>query len=192
MVDVLDAFEPGHLRVVNVMRLVVEYRQLVNLAHDFAEIGLAVGGLACGLGAEWIEEIIAQIFIVQRRLTHIAEIDAVNVGKEKIARIPHHAHIVLNVQRELKVVAPVASFVAIVGKNGVVEKNMQAVEIGAQPIKDDDVGRDQQEVARERRIGFVKLVKKTPCDEQRQYFCFTCAGGHLHDVARPVFVEHAC
>ena len=167
MVDVLDAFEPGHLRVVNVMRLVVEYRQLVNLAHDFAEIGLAVGGLAHGFGTEWIEEIIAQIFIVQRRLAHIAEINAVDVGKKKIARIPHHAHIVLNVQRELKIIAPVAAFVTIVRQDRVVEEDAQSIEVGAQAVKDDDVRRDQKKIARERRVGFVELVKKAPCDEQR-------------------------
>ena len=65
VMNILDAFEPGHLRVMNVMGLVIEHGQLVNLADDFAQIGLAVGGLADGLGAERIEKVIAQIVILQ-------------------------------------------------------------------------------------------------------------------------------
>ena len=52
VVDVLNGLEPRHLRVVDVVRLVVEDGEFVNLAHDFAEVGLAVGGLAGGLRAE--------------------------------------------------------------------------------------------------------------------------------------------
>ena len=58
MVDVLDRLEPGHLRVVDVVRLVVEHRKLVNLADDLAEVGLAVGGLARRLVAERPEEVV--------------------------------------------------------------------------------------------------------------------------------------
>ena len=40
------------LRVVDVVRLVVEDGELVDLADDHAEVGLAVGGLADRLRAE--------------------------------------------------------------------------------------------------------------------------------------------
>ena len=45
VVNVLNRLEPGHATVVDVVRLVVEHGQLVDLAHDHAEVDLAVGGL---------------------------------------------------------------------------------------------------------------------------------------------------
>ncbi len=50
VVDVLNGFEPGHLRVVDVVRLVVEDGQFLDLADDLAEVGRAVGRLAGRLG----------------------------------------------------------------------------------------------------------------------------------------------
>ena len=52
-------------------------------------------------------------------------------------------------KRDLEVVAPVAAVVTVVGKDRIVEEDPQAVEVGAQPVEDDDVGRDDEEVARE-------------------------------------------
>ena len=65
VMNVLNALEPGHSRVMNVMGLVVEHGQLVDLADDLAQIGLAIGRLAHRLGAEGIEEVVAQIFVIQ-------------------------------------------------------------------------------------------------------------------------------
>ena len=82
VVDVLDALEPGHARIVNVMRLVVEDSQFLDLTDDLAAIGLAVGGLADWLGTEGRQEIITQVVIFQRGLAHLAEIHAVDVGEK--------------------------------------------------------------------------------------------------------------
>lgn len=156
VVDVLDALEPGQPVVVDVVRFVVEDGQFLHFAHDLAQVGVAVRCLADGLGAEGREEVVAQVVVVQRGLTHLAEVDAVDVGEKQVARGPHDAHIVLDVQRELEVVAPVAAHaitIAVVGQHRVVEEDAQAVEIGTQAVEHDDVRRDQQEVARQRRVG---------------------------------------
>ena len=64
-----------------------------------------------------------------------------NVGQEDVAGRPDDAHIVLNVQRDLKIIAPVLASVAVVGQHRITEEDAQPVEIGAQAIKHDDVGR---------------------------------------------------
>jgi hypothetical protein len=69
----------------DVVRLVVEHGEFVDLSHDLAQVGLAVGGLADRLGAEGGQEVVAQVVVVQRRLGHVAEIDAVDVGQERVA-----------------------------------------------------------------------------------------------------------
>ncbi len=94
-------------------------------------------------------------------------------------------------QRELEIVAPVAALVTVVGQDRVVEENFQSVEVGPQPVENDDVRRDDEKVARERRVGFVELVEETPRDEQRENFGFPRARCHFQDVTRPIFGEHA-
>ena len=114
------------LRVVDVVRLVVEDGELVDLAHDLAEVGLAVGGLADRLRAERIEEVVAQVVVFERRIGHVAEEHAMNVRQEDVARLAHGAHVVLDVQRDLEVVAPVAAVVAVGGQHRIVEEDPQA------------------------------------------------------------------
>ena len=139
VVDVLNGLEPRHLRVVDVVRLVVEHGQFVDFADDLAEIGLAVGGLADRLRAEGREEVVAQVVVFQRRLAHVAEKDAVDVGQKEIAGVANDADIVLDVEGELEIVAPVAAFVAVVRQDRIVEENPQTVEVGTQAVEDDDV-----------------------------------------------------
>ena len=52
VVDVLNGFEPGHLRVMNMVGFVVEDGQFLDLADDLTKIGLTVGCLAGGFGTE--------------------------------------------------------------------------------------------------------------------------------------------
>ena len=189
-VDILNALKPGQAAVVNVVRLVVEDRQLVDLAHDFAQIGVAVGGLADRLAAERRKKVVAQIVVVERRLRHLAEVDAMDVGQEDVAGSAHDAHVVLDVQRHLKVIAPVLPRVPVVGQHRIVEEDAQAVEVSAQPVEHDDVGCDQQEVARQRRAGFIRLVKIAPGHQQREHLGLASASGHLDHEARPILVEH--
>src|ERR1039458_9578696 len=166
VVDVLNGFEPRHFWIVDVVRFVVEHGQLRNFADDFAKVGFAVGGFADGLRAERRQEIFAQILVLQRRVNHVAKINAVNVREKQIAGVAQHAHFVLNVERELKIVAPVTSFVAVVRQNGIVEKDFEAVKIRAQPVQHDDVGRDDEEIPRQRGSRLVKFVEKTPRNHQ--------------------------
>ena len=114
-----------------------------------------------------------------------------DVGEEQVAGLADDAHVVLQVQGELEVVAPIATGVAVVRQHGVGEEDAQAVEVGAQPVEDDDVRCDQQEVPGERRIRFVESVKEAPRDEERQHFRLAGARGHLDNVARPIFGKHA-
>ena len=92
---------------------------------------------------------------------------------------------------DLEVVAPVASLVAVGGQDRIVEEYLEAVEVGAEPVQDDDIGRDDEEVARKRGVGFVELVEEAPSDEEGEDFGFAGTGGHFHDVARPILGEHA-
>lgn len=151
------------------MCFVVEYGQFVDLADDFTQVGVAVGGLPNRFGPERRQEIIAQVVVVERRLGHVTEINPVDVRQEPVAGGTHDAYIVLHVKGELKIVAPVASFMAVTGQHRVVEENFQAFEIGAQTIQYDDVRRNQQDVARQCGFGLVQLVEVTPGDQQRQH-----------------------
>ena len=191
VMDVLNGFEPGHLRVMNMMRLVVEDGQFLDFADDLAEIRLAVGGLAGGLRAEWREKVITQVVVFQRRIGHVAKEDPVDVGQEQIAGVADDTHIVLDMQRELEIVPPVAALVSIAWQDRVIEENPEAVEVRPQAVEHDDVRRDDEEIARQRGVCFVQFVKEAPGDEEGEDFRFPGAGRHFHDIARPVFVEHA-
>ena len=86
----------------------------------------------------------------------VARIDAVDVGEEDVARLADDAHLVLHVQSQLEVVAPVAAVEAVVGQDGVLKEDPQAVEILADAVQHDDVRRDHQEVAAQLRIRLVE------------------------------------
>ena len=191
VVDVLDALEPRHPRIVNVVRLVVENREFGDLADDFAQIGAAIVGRADGLRAERVEEVLGKVVIVERWLAHVTEIHAVDIGQEQIADLALDPHIVLDVQRHLEVVAPVLPTVSVVGQDRIVEENAQSLEIVPQPIEHDDVRRNQKHVARKIGGGLVELVEIAPGNQQREHLGLAGAGGHLEYEARPVLVEHA-
>ncbi len=129
--NVLNALEPGEPAIVDMVGLVIEHGEFIDLAHYLAEIGIAVVCFAHGLITERRQEIVAQIVIVERRLRHIAEIDAVNIGKEDVAVRPDDPDIVLDVQRHLEIVAPVAAGMAVVRQYRIIEENAQPVEIRA-------------------------------------------------------------
>ena len=109
MMNVLDRLEPCHARVMNMVRFVVEDGQFLDFADDLAEVGLAVGGLADGLRAEGLEEVVAQVVVFQGRFGHVAKIDAMDVREKQISGVAEGADVVLNMQRDLKVVAPVCA-----------------------------------------------------------------------------------
>ena len=152
---------------------------------------LSIGGLADWLGSERLEEVVPQIIIVQRRLAYVTEIDAVNIGQEQVACGPHNAHIVLDMQGELKVVAPVLPGVAVVRQHGIIEEYLEAIEIRTQTIEHDDIGGDQKEIARQRGVRLVKLVEVAPGDQQRKYLRLARTRSHFDHVTWPVLVEHA-
>ncbi len=131
MVNVLDALEPRQPAVVDVVRLVIEHGEFINLAHDFAQVSVAVGGLADRFGPERREEVVAQVIVLQRGLGHLAEIDPVDVGQEQVAGRPDDTHIILDMQRHLEIVAPVVAGMAVVGEYRIIEEDAQPVEVTA-------------------------------------------------------------
>jgi hypothetical protein len=191
VMDVLDGLEPRHSRIVDVVRLVVEDRELVHLAHDLTEIRLAVVDPADRLWAKRIEEIVPQVIVFERRVGHVTEEHAMDVRQENVARLTNRSYVVLDVQRDLKVVAPVAAVVPVGWQYRIVEKDPQAVEVRPQSIENDDVGRDDEEVAREARVRLVEPMKEAPRNQERQDLCLARAGGHLQHIAWPLLVEHA-
>ena len=94
-------------------------------------------------------------------------------------------------QAELEIVAPVTASMAVVRQHRVVEEDAQAIEIGAQAVEHNDVGRNEQKVAREVGACLVAAMKEAPRDQQRQHLGLARASGHLDDVARPIFREVA-
>ena len=123
VVDVLDGLEPRHARVVDVVRLVVQHHQFVDVAHDHAQVHLGVGGRA---GGPLAQEIVHRVLVVGRGGNVVAGVDAVDVGQEDVAGGAGDAHLVLYVQGQLKIVAPVAAVHAVVGQDRVVEEDAQA------------------------------------------------------------------
>ena len=102
------------------------------------------------------------------------------------------AHLVLHVQGQLKIVAPVASVHAIVRQDRVVfQKDAQALKILIDAIQHDDVGGDHQKVARQPRLRLIQLVVKAPCQHQAEHLGLACAGRHFHHEAPPGLVKHA-
>ncbi len=66
-----------------------------------------------------------------------------DVGQEDIPGLADDAHVVLDVEGELEVIAPVPALVAVVRQDGVIEEDLQPVEIGPQAVEHDDVRRDE-------------------------------------------------
>lgn len=89
-----------------------------------------------------------------------------DVGQEEISGVADDAHVVLDMEGELKIVPPVAALVTIAGQGRVVEENPEAVEIGPQAVEHDDVRRNDQEVARQRGVSLVKFVKEASRDQE--------------------------
>ena len=145
------------------MRFVVEYHQFVDVADDDAEVHLAIRGCAAGPRPQ---EIIPRVLIVRRSNRLVAAIDAVDVRQEDVAGFANDAHLVLNVQRQLEIVAPVMAVVAVVRQYGIVEENAQSLEILIDAVQYNDVGSDNEKVARQRRIRLIKPMKETPGQHQ--------------------------
>ncbi len=120
----------------HVVRLVVDHDEVRHGAHDDAEIDLAVGRLADRL---WPEEEIREVLGVAapRRLAH-----AMNVGEEQVAGRGDAAEVVLDVHRELEVVAPGAAMPASLRHHRIGAEDPAAVEIHSESVEHDDVGRD--------------------------------------------------
>ena len=179
VVDVLNGFEPGHFRIMNVVCFIVEDGQLLDFADNFPKIGLTVGGLAEGPRTEGREKVIAQVVVIQRGIGHIAKKDPVDVAQEEIPCLADNSHIVLDMQGKLEIVAPVMALVSIIRQNRVIEENRETIEIRPQAVEHDDIWRDNEEVARQRGIRLVEFVKEAPGNEQGEDFSFSGAGGHF-------------
>ena len=114
-----------------------------------------------------------------------------DIREEHVPGVANNSNVVLDVQGELEVIAPIAPLVAIVRQNGVVEKYLETIEVGPQSVKDDNIGCDNKKIARQFRINLVQFVKETPSDEEREDFGFPGACRHFQNVTRPIFGKHA-
>src|SRR3990172_3024402 len=135
--DVLDGLEPCHARVVDMVRLVVQDHQLVNIAHYHAQIHLGVGG-----GAAWTfaQKIVHRIFIIGRGGNVVAGIYSVDVRQKDDAGVAGNAHVVLHMQGQLKIVAPVAPVYAVVRDYRVFKEDTQTLKIPVDSIQHYDIG----------------------------------------------------
>jgi len=177
---------------VDVVRLVVENGEFLDLANDLTKVGLAVGSLAGGLLAERVgEEVVAQIVILQRRVANLAEEDAMDVGEKEIAGLADEADVVLNVERELEIVTPVATRVAVGRQDGVVEENTEPIESARRRSRTMMLGAMTKKITRKRGVGLVEAVKETPRDEEREDLGLAGAGREFKHVAGPILGEHA-
>ena len=188
VVNVLDGLEPGHARVVDVVRFVIQHDQLFDITHDHAQVDFGVGGRAAGTRTQ---EVVSQVFVFWRWGDVVAGVDPVDVGQEDVASRARDAHLVLAVQGQLEVVPPVAAVHAVVGDYRIIEEDAQPLEIPMDAVQHDDVGRDNQKVPRQFRFRLVELVVEAPGQYQAQYLGLAGAGRHLDDVAAPRLVEHA-
>ena len=89
-----------------------------------------------------------------------------DIGKKDIAGRSNDPHIVLNMQRDLEIVAPIPAFMTVVGQDRIVEKDLEPIEIRPQAIEYDDIRRDQKKIARKGGVGFVKSVEVAPRYQQ--------------------------
>ena len=187
VVDVFDRFEPGHARVVDMVRLVVQHHQFVDVAHDHAQIHFGVGGRAAGPLAQ---KIVHRVFILGRCGNIVAGVDAVDVGQKDVAGGTGDAHLVLDVQGQLKIVAPVAPVHAVAGDDRIFKENAQPLKILIDAIQHDDVGGNHQKVARKLRLRLIQLVIIAPGQRQAQHLGLAGAGRHFDHKTPPGFVEH--
>ena len=82
MMDILDALEPDHARIMNVVRLVIENRELIDFANDLAQIRLALIGPADRFRAEWGEEVSPSCAAQMPRLRPGKGLDAIGRQRE--------------------------------------------------------------------------------------------------------------
>src|SRR5579859_1625701 len=147
VVDVLNGLEPGHVGIVDVMSYVVEDRQLFDIANDDAQVDLGIGS---GSGGAFAEKVVHGVFVVGRRWKVVAGVNTVDVGEKDVACLVGDTNVVLDVEGQLEIVAPVVAIEAVVRQNRVVfQENAKALKILVDAVKDDDVRGDDQEVAGE-------------------------------------------
>jgi hypothetical protein len=132
--NVLNRLEPRHPTVVDVMSFIVKDGEFLHLTDDFTEVRVAVGCLTCRRWAKGLEEVVAKVIILEGGLFYVTKIDPVNVRQKEVARIADHSDVILNMERQLKFVAPILAFEAVVRQDRVIEENFEAVEISAETI----------------------------------------------------------
>src|SRR5688572_3155095 len=106
--------------------LVVEHHQLVHVSNDHPEVYLGVGGRS---GRTLPKKVVHRVVVIGRGGNVVAGIDPVDVGQENIASGSGYAHLVLDVQSQLKIIVPVATRGTVVWQHRVLEESPQALKI---------------------------------------------------------------
>ena len=187
VVDVRYGLEPRHPRVMDMVSLVVKYHQLVNLPYNIPQVHLCIGCLARGLLAQ---EIVHQIVILKTWLHIIAGVNPVDIGQKDIAGLTGDIDLILDMQRQLKIILPVTAFIAVIRQNRILKKDAQSVKVGAESIQYYDVGGDHQKITRKLRIRLIELVEIAPGQHEAHQLCLAGASGHLYHKAPPLLVKH--
>ena len=171
------------------VRLVVQHHQLVNVADDHAQVHLGVRGRSSGPGAK---EVVHRVLILSGGRNVVPGIDAVNVRQKDVPCRLRHPHVILNVQRELEIVSPIAAVHTVVRQHRIIfQEDAQPVKVLADAVQHDDVRRDHQEVPRQVRVRLVELMEVAPRQRETQHLCLARARGHLHHETSPRLIEHA-
>ena len=76
VVNVFDGLEPGHLRIVDMVRLIVQHHQLVDVADDHAQVHFGVRGRTSRAGTE---EVVHRVVILSGGRNVVSGIDTVDV-----------------------------------------------------------------------------------------------------------------
>ena len=73
-----------------------------------------------------------------------------DIGEEDITDWLRDAYIILKVQGELEVIAPILAIHAIIRQYRVLKKDTQAIKVFIDSIQHNDVGGNHQKIARQR------------------------------------------
>ena len=115
-----------------------------------------------------------------------------DIGQENVARGPGDGDLILLVQGELKIIAPVAAVHAVVREHRILEEDPKSLKVSIDAVEHDDVGRDDQKVARQLGVRLVEPVEETPRQRKAEHLGLAASGSHLDYKTPPCLAEHAC
>src|SRR3989338_10132443 len=102
------------------------------------------------------------------------------IGKEYISRIGNILQVILQVERNLEIVLPIFTLVAVFRQNRVTEEYFQTCEIAPNSLEYDYVRGNEEKVFCKTGLLFVFLMKIRPRNNKTHHFGLSRAGGHFY------------